>query len=218
MKIILFSLTGFGNTVLPALLNIPDVWVTAVFTTIYKNKFPYYEEEALVDLCKRMKITCSGEKILNSVDLIKTLEPDLIIVATFAQIVPRQIINIPKFGIVNIHPSLLPKYRGPCPFYAVVKNKEKETGVSIHYLTEELDAGDILLQRSLPLSESDTENRVIQKTAVLAASMIPDLIDLFRGGKIPQGWPQDPRLVTYAPKVIRGDSVLRAYEENKGTV
>jgi methionyl-tRNA formyltransferase len=142
------------------------------------------------------------------IDLLKKHSPDLIIVATFKQILKERILGLPSLGVVNVHPSLLPKYRGACPTNAVLDNDEKVTGVTFHYVTEELDNGDILLQRALPISETDNDGQLRQKLAQLAGRLIPELVGMFSGFSKPAGTPQDHALASFAPKPVVEDGYL----------
>jgi methionyl-tRNA formyltransferase len=216
MRVVLFSLTGFGNTVLPALLRDPRVQVSAVFTHKYENPFPYYKETALVDLCEELKVPChygfpvSGER---GVSLLQGYKPDIILIACFREIIRPPVIAMPTQGIVNMHPSLLPKYRGVCPTNAVLLQREKLTGMTVHYLTPELDAGDILLQQELHISSDETDSSLRKKCAVLAGAITPAIVDLFSNELHPRGTPQDHNAATAAPRPLPEEGHLEQYED-----
>jgi len=97
------------------------------------------------------------EKIVNCKLKIENLKPDLGIVAAFGQIIPNNILTIPKYGFLNVHPSLLPKYRGPSPIQNAILNGDKETGVSIILLDEKMDHGPILAQRELEIQNPNVK-------------------------------------------------------------
>lgn len=211
LRVVLFALTGFGNSVLTALLNDPRVSVEAVFTIKYDSPFPYYEEQHLIDLCYDRDVMCyHGIKVCSEegVALLYNHAPDLIMVATFRQILKANVIRLPRFGVVNFHPSLLPRYRGACPTNAALANDEKVTGVTVHYVTEGLDDGDILLQRSAPIDEMDNDGLLRQKLATLAGEMVPGIVDMFYGVSKPMGSPQDDDLATFAPKPTIQDGYI----------
>lgn len=94
-----------------------------------------------------------NEEVYNE---IKSLNPDLIVVVAYGKIIPENIINLPKYGIINVHSSLLPKYRGAAPINAAIINGEEKSGVTIMYIAPELDAGDIILQKEVSITENDT--------------------------------------------------------------
>jgi len=211
LRIVLFALTGFGNTVLEALLKDERISVGAVFTVHYENRFPYYEERHLDELCEERQIDCyTGVKVgsAEGIQLLYKHSPDLILMATFKQVLKENILGLPPLGVVNFHPSLLPSYRGPCPTNAVLINDEKSTGISIHYVTEEIDEGNILLQRSIAISETDNDGRLRQKLATLAGEITPELVGMFAGFTKPAGSSQDHSLATYAPKPTVEDGYL----------
>ena len=211
LNVVLFALTGFGNTVLEALLKDVRVKVGAVFTVRHDDAFPYYDERQLVDLSEERDIVCySGVRVSSEegIQLLRKHSPDLIIVATFKQILKENVLNLPPLGVVNFHPSLLPRYRGPCPTNAVLYNDEKVTGMTIHYITENIDEGNIVLQRSIAISETDNDGRLRRKLAKLAGELVPELIDMFAGFTPPAGSPQDHSLASYAPKPTPEDGYL----------
>lgn len=210
-NVVLFALTGFGNTVLEALLKDVRVNVTAVFTVKYDHPFPYYDEQHLLELCHERRVTCySGVQVRSDegIALLRQHAPDLIIVATFKQILAQNVLSLPRLGVVNLHPSLLPRYRGPCPTHAALLNDEAVAGVTAHYVTEKLDEGNILLQRSIAINEVDNDGQLRQKLAGLAGEMVPELIGLFAGFTKPAGMPQDHSLATLAPRPTVEDGYL----------
>lgn len=213
LKVVLLALTGFGNTVLKALLKDTRVEVEAVFTVKYKNAFPYYKEKQLEVLCNERQIPCYyGLKVGSEegIALLRKHAPDLIIVSTFKQILDQNVINVPKLGIVNLHPSLLPRYRGPCPTNAALLNDDEVAGVTAHYLTEGLDEGNILIQNSIAIGETDNDGQLRQKLAMLAGEMVPELIGSFATFSKPAGTSQEHSLASLAPKPTVEDGYLEA--------
>ncbi len=213
LNIVLFALTGFGNPVLKALLIETRVNVRAVVTVKYANAFPYYPEQHLDQLCGERGVACyHGIKVSSpsGIELVAAQQPDLILVATFKQILKRSVLAVPELGVVNFHPSLLPQYRGPCPSNAALLNGEQETGVTAHYVTEGLDDGDILLQKAIAIREQETDGQLRGRLSDLCGNMVPDLIDLFDGRSRPVGIPQDHSRATLAPKPTVEDGYLEA--------
>jgi len=186
MNIALFANTGIGNTVLMSLLNAGEN-VKVVVTRKLEGLFPYYEEKELFTLCEENSIDCltniniNGSTVINK---LKTLEIDLIIVSSFNQIIKDEVINLPNYGIVNFHPSLLPSYRGPNPLNWVLLNSENVTGVTIHKLVKEVDAGDILLQRVVYIEPYQNLGSLFEATSKCAGEMIPELLKLYYSNKI----------------------------------
>jgi methionyl-tRNA formyltransferase len=211
LRVVLFALTGFGNTVLKALLEDARVYVEAVFTIKYDHPFPYYEEQQLIELCDERGVKCYyGVKVCSDegIELLRQLSPDLIMMVTFKQILRENVIQLPPLGVINFHPSLLPRYRGPCPTNAALLNDEKITGVTIHYATEALDEGNILLQKAMIIEEEDTDGQLRNKLARLAGEMTPEVVRMFAGFTRPAGAPQDHNLASIAPKPTVEDGYL----------
>jgi methionyl-tRNA formyltransferase len=211
LNVVLLALTGFGNPVLEALLRETRVNVAAVFTVKYDQPFPYYEEQQLLEACDAQQIKCYYGVMVRSdkgIQLLHQHAPDLIIVATFKQILNQNVLSVPQLGVVNLHPSLLPRYRGPCPTNAALLNNEAVTGVTAHYITEKLDEGNILFQRSIAIEPADNDGRLRQNLARLAGEMVPELISIFAGSAKPVGVPQDHSLATLAPKPTTEDGYL----------
>ena len=132
--------------------------------------------------------------------LLCSLDPDIIIVAAYGKILPKSIIDLPQYGCVNVHASLLPKYRGAAPIQWAVLNGEKETGVTIMQMNEGLDTGDILIQKSIPINDDDTAESMFDKLAELGAAMMRDALPLIERGDLTP-IPQDDALSTYSPMI-----------------
>ena len=115
---------------------------------------------------------------------IKNLKPDLGILAAYGQIIPKDILDIPKFGFLNVHPSLLPKYRGPSPIQFTILNGEKKSGVTIILMDEKIDHGPIISQKSLEIKEQETAETLHHKLAQLAARLLLETIPKWVKGLI----------------------------------
>lgn len=103
---------------------------------------------------------------------IKNLNPDLVCVVSYGVILPKSFLKIPKLGCINVHPSLLPKYRGSAPIQWAIINGDKKTGVTIMYLNEEMDAGDIILQEEVEIRENETTGELWQRLSHIGAEML----------------------------------------------
>jgi methionyl-tRNA formyltransferase len=132
------------------------------------------------------------------------LRPDVIVVAAYGQFLPPALLALSPKGAINLHPSLLPRYRGAAPVQWAIANGERETGVSIIYLTERMDAGDILLAESVFIGEDDTAVTLSARLADLGARLLVRALDLIAVGAVARR-PQDERLATYAPKLKKED-------------
>jgi methionyl-tRNA formyltransferase len=135
------------------------------------------------------------------IERIKKILPDVIVVVAYGQLIPDAVLQIPRYGCLNVHASLLPKYRGAAPIHWAIINGEKQTGISIMQMDKGLDTGDILAQKILDISIKDNLGSVHDKLSVLGANLLVQTIKLLPSGvnKIPQ----DENKATYAPKIDR---------------
>lgn len=133
------------------------------------------------------------------VERLKTFAPELILVSTFARKLPPSVLAVPSVAAINVHASLLPKYRGALPEFWVLRNGEAETGVSLHFMTAEFDAGRVLSQTAFALSPDDDLLTLSQRLAAVSVPMVLELLDRYRRGERPVGVEQDLSLVTRAP-------------------
>lgn len=132
------------------------------------------------------------------VKILKDLNPDLIVVVAFGQILPKSILDIPKFGCVNVHVSLLPKYRGAAPINWVIINGEAKTGVTTMYMDEGLDTGDMILTSEFDLNDEITAGELHDIMKEEGAELLKKTIDLINKGEAPR-IPQNHEEFTYAP-------------------
>lgn len=138
------------------------------------------------------------------IEAVKALDPELIVVADYGQFLKPALLDIPGKGAINIHPSLLPKYRGAAPVQWAVANGDTETGVTILYVTAKMDAGDIILQEKVPIRDEHTAATLTPLLAELGATLLIRAVELIRRGEAPRR-PQDEALATFAPKLAKED-------------
>ncbi len=135
--------------------------------------------------------------------LVDTLsEADLAVVAAYGQILTKEELNTPKYGAINVHPSLLPKYRGPSPIQQTILNGDKTSGITIIKMDEEVDHGPIIYQDSLELSDEDNFDTLSKKMFQHAAEILPKIIEDFVAGKIIPV-EQDHSKATYCERLTR---------------
>lgn len=138
------------------------------------------------------------------------MRPDLIITCSFPIILKKIILEIPKLGGLNVHPALLPRYRGPNPIFWALFNEEKYTGVSIHRLSAKIDEGDVLLQKKIKISAQENLDSLTDKIADAAAELLSDLLQDDGSAKI-VALPQDSALASYQPRPdVRQMKLLRS--------
>ena len=135
------------------------------------------------------------------------LEPDVVVVASFGQFLKRNLLAAPRLGTINVHPSLLPKYRGASPIQWALANGERETGVSVLYVTPKMDAGDLLAQERFPIAPDEMFCTLEPKLAALGTELLARVLDEFRAGRT-RGVPQDESQVTFARKLAKEDGLV----------
>jgi len=140
-------------------------------------------------------------------DILRQEEVELIVVVAYGQILTAEILQIPTFGAINVHPSLLPKYRGAAPIQWTIMNDEPVTGVTIIKMNEKMDAGPILLQKEVPVLPDETAGSLHDRLAQLGAELLLEAIDKISDGSIKE-IPQDDSKATYAPKIDKSFSKI----------
>jgi len=140
------------------------------------------------------------EKVNREVERLRELQPDVTVVVAYGQILSKDVIEVPKLGTVNLHASLLPKYRGAAPVPWALMKGETVTGVTTFLIDEGLDTGPILRQREVPIAPEDTAGTLERKLAEVGASLMVETLEGLREGTL-QPKPQDDSRATYAPKI-----------------
>lgn len=127
------------------------------------------------------------ETIKNNTEFIKTLEdlkPDVICVVSYGKVLPREVLEIPKYGCINVHPSMLPKYRGSTPIQTAILNGDTKTGVTTMYMEETLDSGDIILQEEVDIGENETTGELWDRLSKLGASLLSKTLEQIENGTV----------------------------------
>ena len=143
---------------------------------------------------------------------LKSLNPDIIVTVAYGKILKRQVIELPKMGCWNIHASILPKYRGAAPIQRAIENGERETGISIFKIVEELDAGPVAMIKKISIEDSDNLETVHDKLAELSSRMIVEFLNNINTLSLQE---QDSSMATYASKITNKDTVLDFSKETK---
>ena len=133
-----------------------------------------------------------------ALEIMKELAPDLTVVAAYGKILPKELLDVPPLGNVNVHGSLLPKYRGAAPIQWSVINGDKITGVTTMYMAEGMDTGDMILKLETSIGEDETAGELFERLAKLGADSIEKTLELFDKGEVPREV-QDESEATYAP-------------------
>lgn len=142
-----------------------------------------------------------------AMEIIRELAPELIAVAAYGRILPVDILDYPPFGCINVHSSLLPKYRGSAPIHWAILNGDSESGVTIMHMAKAMDAGDIIAQAVTPIDPNETVETLHDRLAQMGAALLTEVVEQLRDGTATRT-PQDESQVTYAPMLSRELSPL----------
>jgi methionyl-tRNA formyltransferase len=151
-----------------------------------------------------------------AIEEIRALTPDVIVVIAYGQILPGAVLEIPRIACLNLHASLLPRWRGAAPIQAAIAAGDRETGITVMYMDEGLDTGDVLLQRKIDISPSETGGSLHDRLAEAAPEALLESLSLLATGNAPR-IPQDKSLATNAPKLNREDGRID-WNESAGAI
>jgi methionyl-tRNA formyltransferase len=140
-------------------------------------------------------------------DTLRAWQPDLGVVAAYGRIIPEQLLTIPRLGMINVHASLLPRYRGAAPVHRAVINGDRETGVTIMRVVKELDAGGMFATVTRPIGPDDTSDAVEADLAIMGAELLVTIVDQLAAGTA-HAEPQDEAKATYAPRLTKEEGVI----------
>ena len=146
-------------------------------------------------------------RIKHAVEQIREFRPDAIVVMAYGQILPRAVLEIPRIACLNLHASLLPKHRGAAPIQAAILSGDSETGITVMYMDEGLDTGDILLQSPIPILPNETGGSLHDRLAEIAPAALNDALSQLESGKAPRV-PQDSSRASYASKLERENGLI----------
>ena len=135
------------------------------------------------------------------------LEPDLFIVAAYGLLLPQRILDIPQHGCVNVHASVLPRWRGAAPIQAAIREGDAETGISLMQMTAGLDDGPVFISRSTPIAADETAGELHDRLATIGGELLAEHVDALSRGEL-DSTPQDDSLATYAGKIATADAAL----------
>lgn len=211
-KIIFMGTPHFAVPILQALLAEPSYDVVGVVT---QPDRPVGRKHVLTPSPVKEVALAAGrpifqpEKLSGSEDLkaLVALEADLIITAAYGQFLPSQLLNSARIAAINVHASLLPKYRGGAPIHYALLNGDQETGVTIMYMVKAMDAGDILAQKRLPIGPNETTGDLFLKLSDLGRDLLVATLPKLIAGQL-VGQPQDEREVVLAPTIKPEQEVL----------
>lgn len=189
IRAIFMGTPDFSVKSLGALLKIKNIEIVTVITQTDK---PVGRKQIITPAPVKIAAEKHNLKIIQpqkirdpeTIAAIKNLNPDLIVVAAYGKIIPKEILEIPRFGAVNVHASLLPKYRGASPIQTAIALGEKETGITIMLMDEFMDHGQILSQEKIRIENTDTGDKMFEKLSTLGAELLSKTLSLWIAGKI----------------------------------
>jgi len=207
IKILFFGTSEIAKEILEALVK-NEYNISAVVTQTDKKtgREQALKPSQVKEFSEIKKIPVLQPRKLDdeAIKKIKETDPDLIVVIAYGKIIPKEILEIPKYKSINIHPSLLPKFRGPSPIQNAILAGEKETGITIMLVDEKMDHGDILTQKKIEINIEDNTESLMKKISKISADLILETIPLWIDGKI-KPLKQDDTKATYCQLVERED-------------
>jgi len=208
LKIVFMGSAGFAVPCLEALVDSPHNVVEVVAQPCKRaGRGMQMRECPVADCAKSLDLPLyqpASVRKEEAIEHFQKLAPDLIVVVAYGKILPKELLDIPKMGCVNVHASLLPKYRGAAPINWAIAEGERETGVTTMFINEQLDAGDMLLAAATPIDEVENASMLHDRLAAMGAELLIRTIDgLIAGSVKPK--PQDDSKASYAPLMKKDD-------------
>jgi methionyl-tRNA formyltransferase len=212
LRIIFMGTPELAGASLLALLNVPDFQIAAVVTQPDQPKGRGLKRQPSIvkELATRESLLVLQPQRARDEQFIaelRRLAPDLIAVTAFGQILPQTILDLPRFGCLNVHTSLLPKYRGAAPIQWAILNDERETGVTIMKMDAGMDTGGMIAQEKTPIAADDNSRSLHDRLARIGAALLVKIIPEYVSGKV-QPHPQPTDGVSYAPKIKKLDGQI----------
>ncbi|MCX5688036.1 MAG: methionyl-tRNA formyltransferase [Candidatus Omnitrophica bacterium] len=210
MKIIFFGSSGFAVAILEELARGEKIDLVITQPDRQKGRSLKMSSTPVKSKAEELGIKTFQPPRINtkeSVEFLKKFNADLFVVVSFGQILSKAVLDLPKLQCINIHASLLPKYRGAAPINWAIANGEKETGVTAMKVNEKMDEGDIILKEVVSVSEEDDAITLSEKLSKKGAKLLLDTIRLIKDNKV-EFIPQDHSKATYAPKLKKEDGLI----------
>ncbi len=207
MKIVFFGSSVFAVPMLEALVKSEDIALVVTQPDRQKGRSLKVAPTAVKLKAEELEIKIFQPVKINtkeSVEFLKKFNADLFIVVSFGQILSKAVLDLPKSCCLNIHASLLPKYRGAAPINWAIANGEKETGVTIMRMNEKMDEGDVVIKGILPIADQDDAVILSEKLSIRGAGLLLEAVRLVKDNKI-EFTEQDGRKASYAPKLKKQD-------------
>lgn len=204
-SVVFMGTPEFAVPILQSLIDNPEYDVQAVLTqpdhhigrkrTLHQSPVKELAEQYNIEVLQPAKLSKSPE-----MEKIISLQPDLMITAAYGQFLPTKLLAAAKIAAINVHGSLLPKYRGGAPIQYSIINGDKETGVSIMYMVKKMDAGDIISQRSIPIEDTDDSGTMFKKLSLLGRDLLLETLPKLISGDV-NPVAQNPDNVVFSPNI-----------------
>ena len=204
-SVVFMGTPEFAVPILQSLIDNPEYDVQAVLTqpdhhigrkrTLHQSPVKELAEQYNIEVLQPAKLSKSPE-----MEKIISLQPDLMITAAYGQFLPTKLLAAAKIAAINVHGSLLPKYRGGAPIQYSIINGDKETGISIMYMVKKMDAGDIISQRSIPIEDTDDSGTMFKKLSLLGRDLLLETLPKLINGDV-KPVAQDPDKVVFSPNI-----------------
>ena len=208
MRIVFMGTPAFAVPVLEALARAHTVVAAVSQPDREKDKKGNLLPTPVKVCAERLGIPClQPEKVSGHIDALKAYAPDILITAAFGQLLPQSVLDIAPRGVLNVHASLLPRYRGSSPVSAAILEGEAQTGVTIMQTVLGMDAGDILLSQACPIESTDTTATLTEKLSDLGADLLIETLEKLERGEITP-IPQDETKVSFCKKIVKSDGLL----------
>lgn len=208
LRIVFLGTPALAATILGSLLESPDQ-VVGVFAQpdAASGRGLQSAPPPVAELARRHSIVLEQPRSWkdgSATSALRALVPDLVVVAAYGRILPQEALDVPRFGCINVHASLLPRWRGADPIRRAILEGDAETGVTIMQMVLEMDAGAILHQEAIPIREDETGASLEERLAALGGRALQEALALWRRGQL-EARAQDPRWVTFAPPLRKSD-------------
>ena len=208
LKVVFMGTPEFSLNVLKMLIEETEVVGVVTKPDAPVGRKKVLTESPVATLAREHNIkTFKPVKLRNEYESILNLHPDIIITCAYGQIVPKQVLDYPEYGCINVHASILPKYRGASPITEAIINGDTETGVTIMYMEESLDTGNIIHAKAIPIEDNDTLGTLSDKLSILGADLLKAVLPKIADGEN-FDIPQRDEDATYVTKLTREDETL----------
>lgn len=209
MRIVFLGTPQFAVPSLKALYERHEIVAVVTQPDRERDRKGNFIDGAVKKVAKELSLPLfQFEKIKrDGVEALKELNPDVMITCAYGQLLSQEILDIAPLGVINVHGSLLPKYRGAAPIQRAVMNGEKETGVTIMKTDIGMDSGDMLASKVLPIEENDYAEDLFEKLSVLGAQLLVETLEKYEKGEIIPV-KQDESQVTYAPMIKKEEAII----------